>query len=183
MWRLDGEQLRGELPVSLDELALGGTVTVMTPDGEAEVSIPAGTAPGRSLRLKGKGWPMKSGRGDLLLSLGLRWPSEWSEEQRSLLEQLRAATLGDPTPQAGSAGGSFDHSAVRSPAVATPVDGAHLSTSSSASHPGLARHGAGAQSVSADFIYPLFVHEGANVELDRCDAGAIAGAWRPSPAK
>ena len=78
VWRLDGDQLRGELPVSLDELALGGTVTVMTPDGEAEVSIPAGTAPGRSLRLKGKGWPMKSGRGDLLLSLSLQLAEAWS---------------------------------------------------------------------------------------------------------
>ena len=96
VWRLDGDQLRAELPVSLDELALGGTVTVMTPDGEAEVSIPAGTAPGRSLRLKGKGWPMKSGRGDLLLSLSLKWPSQWSDEQRTLLEQLRGARREDP---------------------------------------------------------------------------------------
>ena len=96
VWRLEGDQLRGELPVSIDELALGGTVKVMTPDGEADVSIPAGTAPGRSLRLKGKGWPMKSGRGDLLLDLSLQWPSKWSAEQRELLEQLRNARTEDP---------------------------------------------------------------------------------------
>jgi len=69
---------------------------VMTPDGEAEVSIPAGTAPGRSLRLKGKGWPMKSGRGDLLLNLSVHWPGKWSDEQRRLLEQLRDARTEDP---------------------------------------------------------------------------------------
>tara|TARA_Y100000589_G_scaffold77163_1_gene70990 strand:+ start:1757 stop:2761 length:1005 start_codon:yes stop_codon:yes gene_type:complete len=96
VWRLEGDQLRGELPVSIDELALGGTVKVMTPDGEADVSIPAGTAPGRSLRLKGKGWPMKSGRGDLLLDLSVQWPSKWSAEQRELLEQLRNARTEDP---------------------------------------------------------------------------------------
>ena len=96
VWRLEGDQLRGELPVSIDELALGGTVKVMTPDGEADVSIPAGTAPGRSLRLKGKGWPMKSGRGDLLLNLSVQWPSKWSAEQRELLEQLRNARTEDP---------------------------------------------------------------------------------------
>ena len=62
IWRLESDQLRADLPVSLDELALGGMVSVMTPDGEAQVSIPAGTAPGRSLRLKGKGWPSKTGR-------------------------------------------------------------------------------------------------------------------------
>ena len=96
VWRLEGDQLHGELPVSIDELALGGMVKVMTPDGEAEVSIPAGTAPGRSLRLKGKGWPTKSGRGDLLLNLSVRWPGKWSDEQRKLLEQLRDARTEDP---------------------------------------------------------------------------------------
>lgn len=90
IWRLDGDQLRADLPVSLDELALGGAVSVMTPDGEAQVSIPAGTSPGRSLRLKGKGWPGHSGRGDLLLTLSLRLPSSWSDDERRLLEQLRS---------------------------------------------------------------------------------------------
>ena len=96
VWRFDGDQLRADLPVALDELALGGIVTVMTPDGEAEVSIPAGTSPGRSLRLKGKGWPLKTGRGDLIFTLSLQWPSQWSETQRSLLEQLREERGDDP---------------------------------------------------------------------------------------
>lgn len=96
VWRFEGDQLRADLPVALDELALGGIVTVMTPDGEAEVSIPAGTSPGRSLRLKGKGWPLKTGRGDLLLTLTLQWPSQWSETQRSLLERLREERGDDP---------------------------------------------------------------------------------------
>ena len=90
IWRLDGDQMRADLPVSIDELALGGAVTVMTPDGEAQVSIPPGTAPGRSLRLKAKGWPARNGRGDLLLTLSLRLPSTWSDDERRLLEQLRA---------------------------------------------------------------------------------------------
>ena len=89
VWRLDGEQLQADLPVSLDELALGGMVTVMTPDGEAQVSIPPGTSPGRSLRLKGKGWPSRGGRGDLLLTLALMLPASWSEEELKLLKQLR----------------------------------------------------------------------------------------------
>ena len=89
VWRLEDDQLRADLPVSLDELALGATVTVMTPDGEAQVTIPAGTAPGRSLRLKSKGWPAKGGRGDLLLTLALVMPTSWSPEEQHLLEQLR----------------------------------------------------------------------------------------------
>ena len=96
VWRLDGDQLRADLPVSLDELALGGTVTVMTPDGEADVSIPAGTPPGRSLRLKGKGWPGRNGRGDLLLTLSLQWPEAWSEREKDLLTQLQQNRSSDP---------------------------------------------------------------------------------------
>jgi curved DNA-binding protein len=52
--------------------------------------------PGRSLRLKGKGWPVKDGRGDLLLSLSLRLPPSFSEAERQLLEQLRAERRVDP---------------------------------------------------------------------------------------
>ena len=96
VWRLDGDQLRADLPVSVDELALGGTVSVMTPDGEAQVNVPAGTAPGRSLRLKGKGWPSRTGRGDLLLTLTLAFPKSWSAAEQQLLKQLRQSRSEDP---------------------------------------------------------------------------------------
>jgi curved DNA-binding protein len=96
VWSLEGDQLKAELPLSLDELALGGEVRVATPDGEATVTVPPGMAVGRSLRLKGKGWPIKGGRGDLLLSLSLKQPASYSEQERQLLEQLRAARSSDP---------------------------------------------------------------------------------------
>ena len=96
VWSLDGDQLKADLPLSLDELALGAEVRVATPDGEATVTVPPGMAVGRSLRLKGKGWPGKSGRGDLLLSLSLKQPASYSEQERQLLEQLRAVRSVDP---------------------------------------------------------------------------------------
>ncbi|MFM7652662.1 MAG: DnaJ C-terminal domain-containing protein [Vulcanococcus sp.] len=96
VWSLDGDQLKAELPLSLDELALGGEVRVATPDGEATVTVPPAMAVGRTLRLKGKGWPTASGRGDLLLSLSLRQPASYSDQERQLLEQLRAARSSDP---------------------------------------------------------------------------------------
>ena len=96
VWKLDGDQLRAELPLSLDELALGGEVRVATPDGEASVQVPPGMTLGRSLRLKGKGWPLKDGRGDLLLTPVLKLPGQLSAEERQLLEQLRAARSADP---------------------------------------------------------------------------------------
>jgi curved DNA-binding protein len=51
---------------------------------------------GRSLRLKGKGWPLKGGRGDLLLTPVLKLPDPLSAEELQLLEQLRAARSADP---------------------------------------------------------------------------------------
>ncbi|MEI8250063.1 MAG: J domain-containing protein [Synechococcus sp. ELA057] len=96
VWRLDGDQLRAELPLSLDELALGGDVRVATPDGEATVQVPPGMSLGRSLRLKGKGWPLREGRGDLLLTPTLRLPQSFSDQERQLLEQLRQARSADP---------------------------------------------------------------------------------------
>ena len=51
---------------------------------------------GRSLRLKGKGWPLKEGRGDLLLSPVLRMPDALSERERELLEELRRNRSSDP---------------------------------------------------------------------------------------
>ena len=96
VWSLDGDQLKAELPLSLDELALGGEVRVATPDGEATVTVPPAMAVGRTLRLKGKGWPTTAGRGDLLLSLSLKQPSSYSDQERQLLEQLRAVRSSDP---------------------------------------------------------------------------------------
>jgi curved DNA-binding protein len=96
IWRLDGDQLRAELPLSLDELALGGDVVVATPDGEATVQVPPGMTLGRSLRLKGKGWPLRTGRGDLLLTPILKLPDVLSERERQLLQELRQARSIDP---------------------------------------------------------------------------------------
>ena len=96
IWRLEGEKLYAELPVAIDEFVLGAVVTVMTPDGEAQLTIPPGTPPGRSLRLKGKGWPFEGGRGDLLFKLQMRLPDEWSEEELKLLRELHKVRCNDP---------------------------------------------------------------------------------------
>jgi curved DNA-binding protein len=97
IWRLDGDQLRAELPLSIDELALGGELNVATPDGVATVQVPPGMTLGRSLRLKGKGWPLANGgRGDLLLTPVLRLPDPLSPRERELLEDLRRHRSQDP---------------------------------------------------------------------------------------
>ncbi len=96
IWRLEGNRLCADLPVAFDELILGGDITVITPDGEAKVVIPQGTRPGTSLRLKGKGWPLSDGRGDLIFTLVLELQSQLSKEEQHLLEKLKKLRCKNP---------------------------------------------------------------------------------------
>jgi len=95
VWSLDGDLLRADLPLTPAEAVLGGDIRVPVPDGEAVVTVPAGISPGRSLRLKGKGWPLRSGRGDLLLTVQLLLPDPLSPQEQALYEQLRQCGSGD----------------------------------------------------------------------------------------
>ncbi|QAY76257.1 DnaJ C-terminal domain-containing protein [Sphingosinicella sp. BN140058] len=72
----DGDHIRLDLPISLDEAVLGGKVKVPTVDGPVMVAIPAGSSSGKTLRLKGKGFTGKSGtRGDQLVTLMIEIPA------------------------------------------------------------------------------------------------------------
>jgi DnaJ-class molecular chaperone len=72
----DGDNIRLDLPVSLDEAVLGAKVKVPTVDGPVMLSVPAGTSSGKVLRLKGRGFTSKSGqRGDQLFTLMIVFPA------------------------------------------------------------------------------------------------------------
>ncbi|MCC6429043.1 MAG: DnaJ domain-containing protein [Phycisphaerales bacterium] len=61
-----GNDLFVDLPLNMAEATLGAVVTVPTPDGNVEVTVPPGTASGKRLRLKGKGIRSAGGEaGDL----------------------------------------------------------------------------------------------------------------------
>ncbi len=96
IWKLEGNQLKADMPVTFDELLLGGSIELVTPDGSAEVYIPAGTPPGKCLRLRNKGWPSKDGRGDLFLTLTLKFSEKYSEEEVQLLKELHRIRSIDP---------------------------------------------------------------------------------------
>ena len=95
VWQLDGFQLKAELPVSYDELLLGSIVTALTPDGDTQLTIPARTLPGSTLRLKGKGWPSHNGRGDLIFTLSLQFPSGLSSKEIAFFRELREDSFSD----------------------------------------------------------------------------------------
>jgi len=67
----DGADLRVNVPVPIRDAVLGGAVRVPTLSGEVEVTVPAWTSGGKTLRLKGKGLPLKERTGDLFVTLDL----------------------------------------------------------------------------------------------------------------
>lgn len=76
----DGDNIRLDLPIALDEAVLGAKVRVPTVDGPVMLSIPKGSSSGKVLRLKGKGFTGKSGaRGDQLVTLMVDVPADDAE--------------------------------------------------------------------------------------------------------
>ena len=92
----EGADLRTELPVTLYEAVLGGKVRVPTLDGAVELAIPAGTNSGRIFRLKGKGFPAKGGKGDLLATVRIMLPEAGDAELDQLMRRWREAKPYDP---------------------------------------------------------------------------------------
>jgi len=80
-----GADLERELPVTLREALLGAEVPVRTPKGRVLLTIPAGTQPGRTFRLTGRGLPrMKGGgHGDVHVRIRLILPTAMSAEARA----------------------------------------------------------------------------------------------------
>lgn len=97
----DGDNVRLELPVSLDEAVLGAKVKVPTVDGSVILSIPAGSNSGKVLRLKGKGFHAKSGqRGDQLVTLMVDVPGD-DAELKSFVESWSGKGKGNPRASLG----------------------------------------------------------------------------------
>jgi molecular chaperone DnaJ len=94
-----GDDLTLTVPVTFAEASLGTTLTVPTLDGTVSLKIPAGTASGRTLRVRGRGVPGKRSSGDLLVTVDVAVPARLTPEQRELLEKLAAAMDEDPRPQ------------------------------------------------------------------------------------
>jgi DnaJ-class molecular chaperone len=81
----DGDDVRLELPVTLDEAVRGAKVKVPTVDGPVMLTVAPGSGSGKVLRLKGRGFSSKSGgRGDQLVTLAIQLPDDLSELSRRL---------------------------------------------------------------------------------------------------
>jgi DnaJ-class molecular chaperone len=88
---IEGTNLRLRLPIELDEAVLGGTVRIPTLNGAVEMKIPPMTSSGRTFRLRGKGLPGKSGRGDILATTEIRLPEDADELLTEFARKRRSA--------------------------------------------------------------------------------------------
>jgi molecular chaperone DnaJ len=95
-YRVEGDILVCEVPLSLDEAALGTEIDIPLPGACVRMKIPAGTQPGSVFRVRGKGLPRASGgsRGDAHVRITLEIPAQLSDEARALLSKL-SSTLDD----------------------------------------------------------------------------------------
>jgi DnaJ-class molecular chaperone len=83
-FRREGDNIRMDMPITLDEAVRGAKVKCPTPDGPVMLTIKPGTNSGTVMRLAGKGWTRKSGaitggrveRGDLLVTLEIHLPKD-----------------------------------------------------------------------------------------------------------
>ena len=98
----DGLDLGVDIPVSPVTAALGGVVTVPTPEGEAQLRIPAGTPNGKVFRLRGKGVPSLRGGspGDLDARIVFEVPVNLDRRQREALEAFQKLASGGTFPEA-----------------------------------------------------------------------------------
>jgi len=96
-----GADLRLELPITLYEAVLGAKVRVPTLEGAVELAIPPGTSSGRTFRLKGKGFPAKDGKGDLLAAVRIVLPEGGDMELDELMRKWRKTKPHDPRKDMG----------------------------------------------------------------------------------
>jgi DnaJ-class molecular chaperone len=100
-FKVDGANLRLDLPVSLYEAVLGAKVRVPTLDGAVELALPAGASSGRTFRLKGKGLPGKSGPGDLFVTARIVLPDGSDADLEELMRAWRDGKPYDPRRDMG----------------------------------------------------------------------------------
>lgn len=92
-FKVEGNDIICELPITPAEAVLGGQIEAPTLDGWVKMTLPAGVRTGQRLRLGSKGYPAVEGgkRGDQLVQIRVDIPQSISAQERSLYEKLREA--------------------------------------------------------------------------------------------
>ena len=106
-FRREGTAGYYDQPVSFAQAALGAKLTIPTIDGNVEYTMPRGTQPGTTFRLRGKGFPSVNGRGrgDQFVTVRVEVPTSLTREQEEALNAF-AEAMGEEEAEGGK--GFFD---------------------------------------------------------------------------
>ncbi len=96
IWTMKGLDIYADLPITIDELALGAKILVATPQGNKSLLIPFGSLPNQKLKLEGQGFQHLDAQGDLFFILKLKLPEKWSDDELRLLEKLKSVRIDEP---------------------------------------------------------------------------------------
>ncbi|MEW5769637.1 MAG: DnaJ C-terminal domain-containing protein [Pseudomonadota bacterium] len=97
-YRLDGQDIHLDTPITPWEAVLGATLLVPTLSGDVRLKVAPGARGGQKLRLSGRGMPGAKGNGDFYVNLQIVLPPSLSEEERALYERLAELSGFDPRP-------------------------------------------------------------------------------------
>jgi len=92
-YKLEGNDIIEDLPVTPWDAALGTTREVHTPDGTYSLKIPPGVSSGQRLRLKGRGLGHK---GDLYIQIRIVMPKDLTSEEKRLFTELKRVSTFNP---------------------------------------------------------------------------------------
>jgi DnaJ-class molecular chaperone len=92
--RRDGPNIISQITLDMADAALGTEVDVETLDGEVTVKIPAGSEPGKVVKISGEGLPIigTNRKGDHLIAINIEVPKKLNHKQRKALEDYQKAT-------------------------------------------------------------------------------------------
>jgi len=99
-FHVEGKDVYLDLPVAPWEAALGSKVKAPTPGGVVDITIPANSAQGRKLRLKGRGIPSRT-PGDLYIVLQIVLPPATTEKAKKVYEKMADELAFNPRAKLG----------------------------------------------------------------------------------
>jgi len=92
VFKRKGDDLYVTLPITFSQASLGDEIEISTLEKKKILlKVPAGTEPGKILKISGKGIPHFSnfGRGNLYIKLEIKTPKNLTKKQKELLEKLK----------------------------------------------------------------------------------------------
>lgn len=109
IFQREGNTVLYEQTVSFYQATMGAELEIPTIDGKVKWTLPAGTQPGTTFRLKGKGIPTLQGRGrgDQYVTVKVKVPTGLTGEQKEALRAY-AEAMGEDVPEESGLKGFFD---------------------------------------------------------------------------